>query len=321
MLLKSLYPKISANSTHFLNVSDEHQIYVEDSGNRQGIPVIYCHGGPGAGASSDFRRYFDPEKYHIILFDQRGCGRSLPSPSIKHLDLAALIADMEKIREYFSIDRWLVTGGSWGTTLSLAYGQSYPDRCLGFILRGVFLATKAEYDWLYQPNGVAKFFPEYYRDFTSPLPPEQRQDPLSAYYHLVQSDNEVAAIAACKAWFLYEDRMSSIEHQGDCKHEIDDPHIAHCLAMQSAYFFYHNSFLKEGQLLGNMEKINHLPAFILHGRYDMICQLDIAYQLFNSWPSAQLQVLPVAGHSGFERQTIDAFCKAADKMAEFIQGI
>ncbi|QOL26012.1 prolyl aminopeptidase [Thalassotalea sp. LPB0316] len=316
--MKPLYPKILPNATHFIEVSEQHQIYVESSGNPAGIPVIYCHGGPGAGASSDFRRYFNPEIYHIILFDQRGCGRSLPSPSVEGVDMVSMIADMEKIRQFFTVDKWLVTGGSWGTTLSLAYGQSYPQHCLGFILRGVFLATQVEYDWLYRANGVAKFFPEYYQDFLLPLNEQQKRDPLSAYYQLVTSDNEVAAIAACKAWYLYEDRMSSIEHQADSKQEVDDPHIAHCLAMQSAHFFYHNSFMAEGQLLDNIHRINHLPAFILHGRYDMICQLDIAYQLANAWPTAQLQILPVAGHSGFERQTIDAFCQAADKMAEFI---
>lgn len=316
--MKHLYPKITPNGTHFLKVSDTHQIYVEDAGNRHGIPVIYCHGGPGAGASSDFRRYFDPEKYHIILFDQRGCGRSLPSPSIEAVDLDALVHDIEQIRRYFNIGHWLVTGGSWGTTLAIAYGIRYPQHCLGFILRGVFLASQAEYDWLYQPNGVAKFFPEYYQDFISLLDEQQRQDPLSAYYELVTSDNEVAAIAACKAWFLFENRMSSIEHQADSIMDVEDPHTAHCLAMQSAHFFYHKSYLKDDELLRNIHKISHLPAFILHGRYDMICQLSVAFELANVWQNAKLQVLPVAGHSGFERQTIDAFCKATDQMAQFI---
>lgn len=319
MTLRTLYPKISPNKMHFIQVSEEHQIYVEDSGNVNGIPVIYCHGGPGAGASSDFRRYFDPERYHIILFDQRGCGRSLPSPSVSDVNMSTFIQDMEMIRQHYGIEQWLVCGGSWGTTLSLAYSIEYPERCLGFILRGLFLATQTEYDWLYKPNGVAKFFPEHYRDFLSVLEEDQQYDPLSGYYHQITGDNEVAAIAACKSWFLYENRMSSLDHVAPAGNDIADPHQAHCLAMQSAHFFYHNSFLSDGGLLEQIHRIDHLPAIIIHGRYDMICQLDVADSLAQQWPKSQLQILPFAGHSGFERQTVDAFCKATDTMIEFLK--
>lgn len=315
--MRSLYPKITPNQTFYLPVAGNHQLYVETSGNPKGIPVIYLHGGPGGGCSENHRRYFDPELYHIILFDQRGSGQSKPSPSIDDNNLDYLIDDIEAIREYLNIEQWLVAGGSWGTTLALAYGIEHANRVLAFILRGIFLGTEQEYQWLYQPEGAARFFPEYYQDFLSVLPSEHQLDPLKGYYQLLTSDNELAVLAASKAWFLWELRLSSIEHHLSTL-VVDDAHVAHCTALISSHYFNHHCFFNGVGLLERLAVIRDIPAIIIHGRYDMVCQLDIAHQLAQQWPNAQLQVLPFAGHSGFESQTIDAFCKAADTIATFL---
>lgn len=315
--MRNLYPPIKVNQELWLDVGDGHQLYIETSGNVNGIPVIYLHGGPGGGSSANHRRYFDPEKYHIILFDQRGCGNSKPAPSLKANKLDYLIKDLEVIRQYFAIDKWLVAGGSWGTTLALAYGIKHSDRVLAFILRGIFLGEQAEYDWLYSENGVAKFFPEYYREFVEHLPGQHRANPLVGYYQQLNHSHEIAAIAASKAWYLWEARISSIEHNISTI-AVEDAHTAHCMALISSYYFTQGCFVEEGKIIDSIECISDIPAIIIHGRYDMVCQLSVAERLVNKWHNAQLHVLPCAGHSGFERQTIDAFCKASDAMASFL---
>lgn len=315
---RQLYPKISPYSTEWLQVDEHHQLYIEQTGNENGIPVVCLHGGPGAGCSENYRRYFDPQKYRIILFDQRGCGRSKPSPSIINNTTWELVNDIEKIRQHLAIDKWMVTGGSWGSTLAIAYGISHPDKVLSFILRGVFLGTSTEYDWLYKADGAAKFFPEYYREFLSILPEVFHDDPLMGYHQMFISDNEIAVTAASLSWYLWELRLSTIEHHHIDKSHIDDKHQALCMAQISAHFFINNCDLSPNYLLEQIQRISHIPAIILHGRYDMVCQLTIADQLNQQWENAQLQILPCAGHSGFESQTIDAFCKAADTMAKFI---
>jgi proline iminopeptidase len=316
---RTLYPKISPNHHLWLDVGDGHKLYVESSGNSKGIPVIYLHGGPGSGSSEHCRRYFDPEKYHIILFDQRGCGKSNPSPSIDNNTMQKLIADIELIRLHFSVTKWLICGGSWGTTLAIAYGIAHRDAVLGFVLRGVFLGSPPEYDWLYSSHGVAHFFPQYYRDFKSILPSQYMDKPLQGYHQLLTSDNELERVSASRSWYVWESRLSSIEHSIDALSHIDDPHQALCMAQISNHYFINGCFIGEKPLLDQIDQISDLPAIILHGRYDMICQLHYTDSLVQLWKNAQLQILPCAGHSGFERQTIDAFCKATDTMASFIQ--
>lgn len=256
---RHLYPKIDVNDSFEFTVDEYHQLYVECSGNPKGIPVIYFHGGPGGGCSSDHRRYFDPEKYHVILFDQRGCGRSTPSPSIKRNTLVDLISDIEKIRTHLNIEKWLVCGGSWGTTLALAYGIEHSNTVLGFVLRGIFLGTDEEYDWLYKPSGAAKFFPEHYQDFIALLSKEQLVDPLSGYQTLLNSSNELLKASASKAWYIWESRLSSIEHSIESLSHIDDQHQAFCMSYLSNYYFVNKCFLNE-PLLNNIDKIQHLPA-------------------------------------------------------------
>ena len=316
---RTLYPKITENEHFWLSVGDGHQVYVEHSGNVNGIPVIYLHGGPGGGCTSDHRRYFDPEKYHIILFDQRGCGRSTPSPSILNNTTSDLINDIELIRVHFGYDKWLVCGGSWGTTLALTYGIENANRITGFILRGVFLGSIAENNWLYEKNGAARFFPDAYQEFLKPISNHSGSSPLAAYSELLQSNNEVAAISASKAWYLWELRISSLEHTHIGLSYIEDSHQAWCMAVITSHYLSNECFLPVDYILDNVNKISHIPAIILHGRYDMVCQVSIAYHLADIWDNATLQILPKAGHGGFESQTIDAFCKATDLMAKFLQ--
>ncbi|MDT0605150.1 prolyl aminopeptidase [Thalassotalea castellviae] len=316
---RALYPKIKHYHHEWLKVDDVHQIYLEQSGNPNGIPVLYLHGGPGGGSSNNHRRYFDPEKYRIIIFDQRGCGQSKPSPSIENNHTDFLIEDIEKIRQHLSIDKWLISGGSWGTTLALIYGIRYPQVVLGFILRGIFLGTKKEYDWLYQVDGAERFFPEYYQDFIKPLEGNFQDNLLEGYQQIFSSDNEVAKIAACKAWYLWELRLSTIEHHHIGMAQIEDSHQALCMAQLSHHYFYHHCFIEENYILNNIANISDIPAIIIHGRYDMVCPLNTAANLTKHWVNASLQILPQAGHSGFESQTIDALCKATDVMANFLQ--
>lgn len=321
-----LYPKISNYSQQWLVVDEHHQLFIEQSGNPEGIPVLYLHGGPGAGSNAHSRRYFDPEKYRIILFDQRGCGRSIPSPSIKNNTTEHLIDDLEGIRQHLKIDKWLITGGSWGTTLGLLYGIKHPQHLLGFILRGIFLANTRDYQWLYASQGAARFFPDYYQEFINAIGgvgeiegQVNEREVLNRYQSILTADNEIAAIAASKAWFLWELRLSSLEQQNINKTHIDDPHQAHCMALLSCCFFNNQSFIDNNYILEHIEKIAHLPATLIHGRYDMVCQPINAFELSRAWPNAALQILPQAGHSGFETQTIDAFCQATDNMAAYIQ--
>lgn len=325
---RSLFPKIAPFAEQMLAVSKAHSLYIEQSGNSDGIPVLYLHGGPGAGCSSHHRRLFNPEIYHIIMFDQRGCGRSTPSPSIEQNTVSLLVSDISAIRKHLGIEQWLVCGGSWGTTLALLYAIKYPEHVLGFVLRGLFLATANEFNWLYSSKGASKFFPEYYQDFISPLAKLQLNDchelnsgqsVLASYANILQGDNELAAIAASKSWFLWEQRISTLEHQGLEQLFVEDTHQAHCMALLSAYYFSTEPKFKQDYICENAQQFAQIPAIIIHSRLDMVCPLENAYRLTHHWPNAQLQILPTTGHSGFERMTIDAFVKATDAMSGFIK--
>jgi proline iminopeptidase len=316
-MARPLYPAIQTFNTQWITTVDNQQIYVEQSGNPKGIAVIYLHGGPGAGCSEHYRRYFDPEIYHIILYDQRGCGRSKPSPTIENNTTDFLLDDLELIREKLGITQWLVCGGSWGSTLALLYAIKYPNRVLGLILRGIFLATEAEYQWLYSPDGAARFFPEYYQEFIDPIRDYRYTDPVNAYNIQLNTHHELAAIAACKSWYLWEARLSSLDHPAH-EAKLDDMHQALCMAKISSHYFANHCFIPENYILQHKDRLSDITAIVIHGRYDMVCQLSMAYQLVNRWDKAELAILPHAGHSGFEQQTIEAFCKATDNMARFI---
>lgn len=316
--MHSLYPKIKPNQTQYLSIG-EHNIYVEESGDPDGIPVLYLHGGPGGGSSSDHRRYFNPEKYRIIIFDQRGCGKSTPHASTNNNTTWDLIDDIEEIREYFSITKWLVAGGSWGTTLALAYGIKHCDRVTGFILRGIFLGTDEETHWLYGKDGAGAIYPDHYLDFIAPIKHQHFSDPVKTFHKLLISDNEIARIAAAKAWALWETRISALQID---KAELSSPeetHAAIAMACIENHYFINQCFFEPDFIIKNITKIAHIPGFIIHGRYDMVCQLKQAHILAQHWPNAQLQIIPKSGHSGFEVAIIDAICQASDKMAVFIE--
>lgn len=316
---KILHPKIAPYKEEWIRVSDNHQLYLEQAGNPDGIPVLYLHGGPGSGCSENHRRYFDPEKYRYVSFDQRGAGRSKPAPSTEDNDTQLLIEDIEVIRKHLNIDKWLLVGGSWGTTLAMLYGIQYSKHVIAFILRGVFLGMQSELDWLYQSTGVARFFPDYFKEFIAPLDLEKQQGVLQQYAEIFDDDNEVAMSSACKAWYLWELRLSSLEHSASSLSSVEDFHQAACMAQISNHYFINHCFIEENYIIENISKISHIPAIIIHGRYDMVCQLSSAYQLVEAWDNASLQILPQAGHSGFESQTIDAMCKATELMASFLQ--
>lgn len=318
-MARLLFPKISENNQVLLKVSAVHKIYVEESGNPEGIPVLYLHGGPGGGASENHRRLFDPQQYRIILFDQRGCGRSIPAVSIEENTTDALVRDIEFIRNHLNITKWLVCGGSWGTTLAMVYGIKHADSVLGFILRGIFLGTQEEINWLYQADGAAHFFPDAYQEFLAPLNNEEKKKPLHSYYHLLNQENEVATVAASKSWYLWELKLSSLEYNNINTSFVEDTHQAICMAKITSHYLANHCFIPKNYIALNIDKIKHIPSILIHGRFDMVCRLSVAYRLSNIWDNATLQIMPQAGHGGFESQTIDAFCKATDVMANFLQ--
>lgn len=313
-----LYPSIKPNLSQFID-SGIYKIYVEESGNPDGVPVLYLHGGPGGGSCPDHRRYFDPQKYRIVLFDQRGCGKSTPHASVEQNTTQDLINDIEVIREKLGITQWVVSGGSWGTTLAIAYGIAHTEKVLGFILRGVFLGTEDEIDWLYGRLGAAYFFPEQYQEFTHPLGHLELNNIVADYHDILHSDNEIARIAAAKAWTLWETKISALHVDKQDLVTSDETHSAIAMATLENHYFKHKCFFEENYLLNHVAQIGHLPAFIIHGRYDMVCQLKYAWLLNEAWDNAQLQIIPKAGHSGFEPATADAICRAADQMADFIK--
>ena len=317
--MKALYPSIQCYAKHQVKVSTLHTLYVEESGNPNGLPVLFIHGGPGSGCSADSRRFFDPELYRIVIFDQRGCGRSTPHASLVDNNSPALVADIEVIRQHLAIDAWLLFGGSWGSTLALLYAQGFPERVTGLILRGIFLSRQQDFDWLYQADGgAAQVFPDYYQEFAAPLGHELApQNRLQQYYELLTSENELERLSAAKAWCIWEGRISTLHCKDDVAEIYGEPHLALSMARISAHYFANNSFIAQ-PILTQMNKIAHLPAIVIHGRYDMVCKLENATSLVENWPNAQLQIVPNAGHSAMEAGITDALCKATSTMADII---
>ncbi|WP_107851049.1 prolyl aminopeptidase [Oceanimonas marisflavi] len=314
--MRTLYPAINANQQQWLQVSDLHHVYVEESGNPLGIPVVLVHGGPGAGISPEHRRFFDPEHYRIILFDQRGTGQSTPHAELTDNSTQALIADMELIRTTLGIERWLVFGGSWGSTLALCYAIEHAERVLGLVLRGLFLGRQQDLDWLYQPDGgAAQLFPDYYRDFLTPLNGDAG-DLLNRYYRLLTSDNELARLNAARAWAIWEGRISTLLPRNDAESHYGEAHSALALARLECHYFVHHCFFEENHIIKGIEKVRSLPAILVHGRYDAICKPAAATALAEHWPELRLQIVPGAGHSAFEPGIMDALVKAIDQMAK-----
>nr|WP_093449178.1 prolyl aminopeptidase [Thiomicrospira sp. ALE5] len=299
--MRQLYPAIEPYQQAWLPVGNGHQIYYEQSGNPQGIPILFVHGGPGGGCSPSHRQFFDPQAYRIILFDQRGSGRSTPHASLEHNTTAHLLADMESLRQHLTIEQWGLFGGSWGSTLSLAYAQTYPQRVLGLILRGIFLCRDQDIAWFYQ-QGASALFPDYWQDYLAPIPPAQQNDLISAYYQQLTGDDEVARMRAAEAWSVWEGRTSTLVSNPDIVDHFADPHHALAMARIECHYFMHKSFLQENQLLKDVYKLPNVPAWIIHGRYDVVCPIEQAYALHQAWPQAELIVCPNSGHSAFEAE-------------------
>lgn len=310
----TLYPEIKPHARHELAVQEPHVLYVDESGSADGLPVVFVHGGPGAGCDAASRRYFDPNLYRIVTFDQRGCGRSTPHASLEDNTTQALIADMERIREHLGIDKWVLFGGSWGSTLSLAYAQAHPDRVLGLILRGIFLCRPQEFSWFYQ-EGASRLFPDFWEEYIAPIPAEERDDLVQAFYKRLTGADQIAQMHAAKAWSTWEGRTATLRPNPQVVERFSEPHRALSIARIETHYFVNNAFLEEDQLLRDMPKIAHLPGVIVHGRYDVICPLDNAWALHQAWPNSELQIIRDAGHAAAEPGITDALVRAADQMA------
>lgn len=311
----TLFPEIRTRAVHHLQVDAIHTLYIEESGDAEGIPVLFVHGGPGAGSSANDRRFFDPERYRILVFDQRGAGRSTPHAELNHNTTQDLVADIERIREFLAIERWVVFGGSWGSTLALVYAQAFPERVLGLILRGIFLCRPEDLSWFYQ-SGADRIFPDYWEEFIAPIPPHERGNLLQAYHERLTGSNELAMMAAAKAWSTWEGRCATLRPNPDVVHHFADPHRALSLARIEAHYFVNEAFLEPGQVLRDAYKLQGIPGVIVHGRYDIVCPLDNAVALYNVWPDAELNIIRDAGHSSSEPSIVDALIKATDEMAK-----
>lgn len=310
----TLYPEIEPYVSHSIAVEAPHVLHVEECGNPRSVPVVFLHGGPGAGCEPYHRRFFDPELYRIVLFDQRGCGRSAPHAALEHNTTQALVADIETIRRHLNIDKWIVFGGSWGSTLALAYAQSHPQQVLGLILRGIFLCRPQEIHWFYQ-EGASRLFPDYWEDYLKPIPLAERHDLLHAYYRRLTSNDEVTRMAAAKAWSIWEGRCATLLPRQAVIDHFANPFTALSLARIECHYFVNNSFLAENQLLRDAHRLHGIPGVIVHGRYDAVCPVENAWDLHKAWPEAELNIIADAGHSATEPGIVDALVRAANAMA------
>jgi len=301
-----LYPRIEPHAQGYLDVTGGHRLYWEQSGNPAGVPVVFLHGGPGAGSNPSHRRFFDPEHYRIVIFDQRGAGRSTPFGETRDNSTQALVADMEALRAHLEIDSWFVFGGSWGSTLALAYGIAHPGRCRGFALRGIFLGRRSEVDWFLY--GMKLVFPEAWRRFAGFLPEPEQGDILAAYHRRLTDPDPDVHRPAAEVWSQFESACSTLYH-GDGG---GSGRGALSLARLEAHYFVHDVFLPEGHLLDNVARVSHLPCVIVQGRYDMVCPIATADELARAWPGADYVVVPDAGHSAMEPGIRSALVRAMD---------
>jgi proline iminopeptidase len=317
-----LYPITKPHLEFLLDVGDGHQIHVEETGAPNGIPVLFLHGGPGAGLTDNYSRMFDCTRYRIIAFEQRGCGRSIPFGELNDNTTAHLLADIERIRAYFGIEQWLLFGGSWGATLALLAAIKAPETVLGLILRGVFLGRKEDVDWFIAPHGgAAQLYPEHYEAFTQDITIHKSstaKDVCDAFTGLFQQKNSFLKTDALRAWYGWEERISRIQHPyGDPLTNYNLNQVA-SLAMLECFYLQHDCFIPENYILDNIDAITHLPAYIIHGRYDMICKLESSYLLQQQWPNSQLHVVPDAGHSTSEPSIAWALKLTTDLMAKLL---
>ncbi|MFE0026766.1 prolyl aminopeptidase [Amycolatopsis sp. NPDC059021] len=314
--MDDLYPPLAPHAQGLLDVGDGHRIHCEQAGNPEGKPVVVLHGGPGSGIAPLTRRHFDPEAYRIVLFDQRGAGRSTPHIGEDDVDLATntlwhLVADMELLRERLGIDRWQVFGGSWGATLALAYAQKHPDRVSEMVLRGVFTVRRGELDWLYG-GGAANLFPKEWDDFLAPLPEDRRDDPLAAYAELVYDPDPAVRERAALAWSVWEGATVSLFPQESFVRQYSDSKFALTFARLALHYFSHGAWLEEGQLIHDAGKLAGIPGVIVQGRYDAVCPPATAYALHRAWPGSELRLLEGAGHAVNDPGVLAALREATD---------
>ena len=312
--MADFYPVLEPYATHLLPAGGGHEVYVEECGNPKGVPAVFVHGGPGGGCNADSRRFFDPRRYRIVLFDQRGCGRSRPHAELVHNTSQGLVADMELIRHRLGIGQWLVFGGSWGSTLALLYAETYPERVTGLILRGIFLATHSELDWFYR-GGISHIFPDHFADFVAPIPAAERGDLVRAYYkRLTDPDTDVRRRAA-EAWSLFEARCSTLLPSESLVSYFTEPDVAIAVSRIECHYFVHDCFLAKDQLIRDVDRIRKIPGVIIQGRYDVVCPPSAAWRLKQAWPEAELRFITDAGHSASEPGTRSALVEATDCFA------
>jgi proline iminopeptidase len=304
----ALFPPILPNRQGMLQVDELHTIYWEEVGNPDGIPVVFLHGGPGAGLSPQHRRFFDPAKYRVILFDQRGAGKSTPLGEWRNNSTSLLVEDIETLRRFFGVRQWLVFGGSWGSTLALAYGEAHPERCLGFILRGIFLCTQAEIDWFL--HGVEWFYPELYAEFVAPIPLEERGNLLKAYTDRMLCDDPARYWPAARAWSRFEGRRVFLLPQEE---EAPSATLDLGVGRLESHYMANLGFFTDDQLVRNVGRIAHLPAVIVQGRYDVICPPLSAWRLHQAWPGSKLHIIPDAGHGAMEQGIAAALVAATEQ--------
>ncbi|MCF1184307.1 prolyl aminopeptidase [Marichromatium gracile] len=314
-----LHPITDPFAVHRLDVGDGHQLYVEECGRRDGVPAVFLHGGPGAGCEPAHRGFFDPGRYRAVLFDQRGCGRSRPHAELGANTTWDLVEDIERIREHLGIERWLVFGGSWGSTLALAYAETHPERVAALVVRGIFLCRDAEIQWFYQ-EGANWVFPDHWAGFLDPIPEPERGDLLHAYHRRLTGEDEVARMAAAKAWSIWEGRCSTLHPNRTVSDHFADPHLALSLARIECHYFVNHAFLAPEQLLRDAGRLAGIPGVIVQGRYDLICPMRSAWELHQVWPGACFEVVPDAGHSAFEPGIQRALVAATDRFAVELGG-
>ncbi|MGY4515318.1 prolyl aminopeptidase [Lysobacter sp. HA18] len=313
--MRSLYPEIEPFDSGMLQVDDRHTLYYEQCGNPNGKPVVILHGGPGGGCSPKMRQFHDPAKYRIVLFDQRGSGRSTPHADLINNTTWHLVADIETLREKLGIDRWQVFGGSWGSTLALAYAQTHPHRATELVLRGIFMLRRWELEWFYQ-QGASRLFPEAWQQYIAAIPPVERHDLISAYHRRLTSDDPATRLAAARAWSVWEGATSFLHYDPDFTAAHDEAEFALAFARIENHYFVHSGFFEtDDQLLRDTPRIAHIPGVIVHGRYDVVCPVQNAWDLHQAWPLAQLVITPASGHSAFEVENIDALIAATDRFA------
>ncbi len=309
------YPSQTPYKTHRLRVSELHDLYIEESGNPNGKPVVFVHGGPGGGTEPWQRTFFNPSMYRIVLFDQRGCGKSTPHAELRDNTTWDLVADMEKIRELLGIDQWVVFGGSWGSTLALAYAETHPQRCKAIVLRGIFLIRPEEIRWFYQ-EGCSWIYPDAWEHYVKAIPEAERGDFLQAYYKRLTSADAEVRKAAAKAWSIWEGSTSKLLPNEDMIARFGGDEFADAFARIECHYFVNNGFFRPNQLLEDVGKIRHIPAVIVQGRYDVVCPMKSAWDLHRAWPEAEFNVVADAGHAASETGIMAKLIEATDRFAE-----